>query len=110
MFLSMFLFCFCFRFCFCQVLKLHSFNSQLHSALSVRGYHDLGQDIGKYCPLPEPIRLQDYQDIEKTEKKKSFVDQTQYTKRARKQYAKTHYNTRKGRENLSMCWNVSRQS
>ena len=99
MLLSMFLFCFC----FCQVLKLHSFNSQLHSALSVGGYHDLGQDIGKYCPLPEPIRLQDSQDIEKTEKKKSFVDQTQYKKRARKQYAKTHCNTRKGRENLSMC-------
>ena len=42
--------------------KLRSFNSQLHSALSVVGYHDRGQEIGKYCPLPEPIRLQDSQD------------------------------------------------
>ena len=24
-------------------------------------YHDRGQEIGKYCPLPEPIRLQDSQ-------------------------------------------------
>ena len=26
-----------------------------------RRYRDRGQEIGKYCPLPEPIRLQDSQ-------------------------------------------------
>ena len=41
-------------------LKLRSFNS-LHSALSVIGYHDRGQETGKYCPLPEPIRFQNSQ-------------------------------------------------
>ena len=64
-FVTVFVFvCFCFRFCFCfcHVLKLRSFNSQLHSALSVVGYHDRGQEIGKYCPLSGPIRLQDSQD------------------------------------------------
>ena len=50
MFLSSFVFCFCQ--CFCYVLKLHCFNSQLHSALSVVCYHARGQEIGKYCPLP----------------------------------------------------------
>ena len=60
-FLSMFLFCFGFHFCF-YVLKLLSFNLQLHSTLSVVGYHALGLEIGKYCPPPEPIRLQDSQD------------------------------------------------
>ena len=40
-------------------LKPRSFNSQLHFAPSVVGYHDRDQEIGKYCPLPEPIRLQD---------------------------------------------------
>ena len=34
--------------CFCHVLKLRSFNSRLHSALSVVGYHARGQEIGKY--------------------------------------------------------------
>ena len=67
MFLSSFVSCFChdfvnvfvlFLFSFCHVLKLRSFNSQLHSSLSVVGYHARGQDIGKYCPLPEPIRNQ----------------------------------------------------
>ena len=51
-----------FVFCFCHVLKLCSFNSQLHSALNVVGYHARGQEIEKYCPFPEPIRLQDSQD------------------------------------------------
>ena len=51
-------------------LKLRSFNSQLHSALSVVGYHDRGQEIGKYCPLPEPIRLQDSQDTARSRSKK----------------------------------------
>ena len=58
LFLSMFLFCFC----FCHVWKLRSFNSQLHAALSVVCYHARGQEIGKYCPPGEPIRLQDSQD------------------------------------------------
>ena len=44
---------------FFHVLKLRSFNSQFHSVLSVVGYHSGGQEIGKYCPLPEPIRSQD---------------------------------------------------
>jgi len=46
-------------FVFFHVLKLRSFNSQFHSVLSVVGYHSGGQEIGKYCPLPEPIRSQD---------------------------------------------------
>ena len=70
MFLSMFLFCFCFRFCFSHVLKLRSFNSQLPSALSVVGYHDRGQEQGKHCSLPEPIRLQDSQDTARSRSKK----------------------------------------
>jgi len=37
-------------------LRLRSFNSQLQSALSVVGYHDGGQEIGKYCPFPEIAR------------------------------------------------------
>ena len=51
-------------------MKLRSFNSQLHSALSVVSYHDLGQEIGNYCPLPEPIRLQDSQDTARSRSKK----------------------------------------
>ena len=66
--LSMFLFCFCF--CFSHVLKLHSFNSQLPSALSVVGYHDRGQEQGKHCSLPEPIRLQDSQDTARSRSNK----------------------------------------
>ena len=50
-------------------LKPRSFNSQLHFALSVVGYHDRGQEIGKYCPLPEPIRLQDSQDTARSPSK-----------------------------------------
>ena len=97
MFLSKFLFCFCF--CFCQVLKLHFFNSQLHSALSVGGYHDLGQDIGKYCPLPEPIRLQDSQDIEKTEKKEVFCRSNAIHKKGAKTIRKnTLQNTKRVRK------------
>ena len=34
-------------------MKLCSFNSQLHSGLSVVGHHDHGQETEKYCPLPE---------------------------------------------------------
>ena len=52
-----FLFLFLLCSCFCHVLNLRSFNSQLHSALSVVGYHARGQDVGKYCPLQEPIRI-----------------------------------------------------
>ena len=50
MFLSSFVFCQCFDFVcfFCHVLKIRSFNSQLHSALSVVGYHARGQEIGKF--------------------------------------------------------------
>ena len=51
MLLSSFVFCFCnvfsmflFCFCLCHVLRLRSFNWQLHSALSVVGYHDRGLD------------------------------------------------------------------
>ena len=51
-----------FVFCFYHVLNLRSFNSQLHATLSVVGDHARGQEIGKYCPLPQPIRLQDSQD------------------------------------------------
>ena len=31
-----------------KTIKLRSFNSQLHSELSVVGYHDHGLEIGKY--------------------------------------------------------------
>ena len=58
----LFLFGFCFRFRFCHVFKLRSFNSQLHFALSVVGYHAFGREIGKYCKLTEPMRSQDPQD------------------------------------------------
>ena len=42
--------------------------------LSVVGYHDRGQEIGKYCPLPEPIRLQDSQDTARSRSKKFIND------------------------------------
>jgi len=48
-------------------LKLRAFNSQLHSGFGIVGYHDRGQKIGKYCPLPEPIRLKDSQDTTRSE-------------------------------------------
>ena len=35
-----------------------------------RRYRDRGQEIGKYCPLPEPIRLQDSQDTARSRLKK----------------------------------------
>ena len=35
-----------------------------------RRYCDRGQEIGKYCPLPEPIRLQDSQDTARSQSKK----------------------------------------
>ena len=60
----------CQCFCFCHVLKLRSFNLQLHSALSVVGYHARGQEIGKYCLFPEPIRLQDSHDTTRSQSKK----------------------------------------
>ena len=66
LFLSMFLF----SSCFCHVLKLCSFNSKIHSALSIVGYHDRGKGIGKHCLLPEPIRLQDSQDTTRSRSKK----------------------------------------
>ena len=49
MFLLLFVFCFC----FCHVLKLCSFNLQVHSAFSVVGYHDHGQDQDRKI-LPAP--------------------------------------------------------
>ena len=33
-------------------------------------YHDCGQEIEKYCPLPQPIRLQDSQDTARSRSKK----------------------------------------
>ena len=57
MFLSSFVFVNVFVFCFCHVLKLRSFNSQLHSALSVVCYYARGQEIGKYCPPPRPNKI-----------------------------------------------------
>ena len=33
-------------------------------------YRDRGQEIGKYCPLPEPIRLQDSQDTARSRSNK----------------------------------------
>ena len=65
---------FVFLFCSCRVLKLHSFNSQLHSALSVVGYYARGQEMEKYCPLPEPIRLQDSQDTARSRSKKEMIE------------------------------------
>ena len=62
-------------------LKLRSFNSQLHSALSVVGYHDRGQEIGKYCTLPEPIRLQDSQDTARSRSKKLIKSVTVFAER-----------------------------
>ena len=50
------------------------FNVLSEKALSVVGYHDRGQEIGKYCPLPEPIRLQDSQDIARSRSKKIIND------------------------------------
>ena len=70
MFLSSFVFVNVFVFCFCHVLKLRSFNSQLHSALSVVCYYARGQEIGKYCRLPDLIRLQDSQDTTCSQSKK----------------------------------------
>ena len=55
-------FLFSFLFLFFHVFKLRSFNSQLHSALSVVNHHAFGQEVGNYCPLTEPIRFQDPQD------------------------------------------------
>ena len=53
--------------------------ANLNFALSIRnftlrlfGYHDRGQEIGKYCPLPEPIRLQDAQDTARSRSKMLF--------------------------------------
>ena len=34
------------------------------------GYHERGREIGKYCPLPEPIRLQDSLDTTCSRSKK----------------------------------------
>ena len=68
----LFLFGFCFRFRFCHVFKLRSFNSQLHFALKVVGYHAFGRDIGKNCKLTEPMRSQDPQDTARSRSKKKI--------------------------------------
>ena len=36
-------------------------NLQLRSSLGVLGYHDRGEEIEKFCPLPQPIGLLDSQ-------------------------------------------------
>ena len=41
---------------------------------SEKRYRDSGQEIGKYCPLPEPIRLQDSQDTARSRSKKQIKD------------------------------------
>ena len=40
----------------------------LRSLVSVLGYRDFVHEIGKFCPLPEPIRLLDFQDTARSEK------------------------------------------
>ena len=70
MFLSSFVFCFChvfvtvfflfmllflFLFLSCSETSLFEFATSL-CALRIAGYHARGQEIGKYCPLPEPWR------------------------------------------------------
>ena len=77
MFLSSFVFCFChvfvtvfflfmllflFLFLSCFETSLFEFATSFFEfatslcALRIAGYHARGQEIGKYCPLPEPWR------------------------------------------------------
>ena len=46
-------------------------------------YRDRGQEIGKYCPLPEPIRLQDSQDTEEINKLRYHISHSWMVDRAK---------------------------